>query len=246
MTLQLALHFGRLQQGEQGLALIPGQLVARVHHVVTVQGRDRHDVDGVDAELLGEFAVLQADAIEHLLAELHQVHLVHCHHELLDAEQARDKAVAAGLIQHPLAGVDQDDGQIAGGGAGGHVAGVLLMARGVRDDEFALGGGEIAVGHVDGDALLALRLQAVHQQGQVQLLAGGAELLAVGLQRFELIFIDLLGVVQQAADEGALAVVHAAAGEKTQQALVLLGVQVGFNALFADGGLNVVVHDAIP
>jgi hypothetical protein len=44
--------------------------------------------------------------------------------------------------------------------------------------------------------------------------------------------------VQQAADEGALAVVHAAAGEKTQQALVLLGVQVGFNALFADGGLN--------
>jgi hypothetical protein len=27
---------------------------------------------------------------------------------------------------------------------------------------------------------------------------------------------------------------------------VLLGVQVGFNALFADGGLNVVVHVAIP
>jgi hypothetical protein len=105
---------------------------------------------------------------------------------------------------------------------------------------------EIAVGHVDGDALLALGLQAVHQQGQVQLLAGGAELLAVGLQRFQLIFIDLLGVVQQATDQGALAVVHAAAGEKAQQALVLLGVQVGFNALFADGGLNMVVHDAIP
>lgn len=120
------------------------------------------------------------------------------------------------------------------------------MARGVRDDKFALGGGEIAVGHVDGDALLALRLQAVHQQRQVQLLAGGAELLAVGLQRLQLIFIDLLGVVQQAADKGALAIVHAAAGEKAQQALVLLGVQVGFNALFADGGLNVVVHVAIP
>lgn len=74
--------------------------------------------------------------------------------------------MAAGLIQHPLAGVDQDDGQIAGGGAGGHVARVLLMARGVRDDKFALGGGEIAVGHVDGDALLALRLQAVYQQRQ--------------------------------------------------------------------------------
>ena len=246
VALQLALHLGALQQGEQGLAFVPGQLVARVHHVVTVQSRDRHYVDGVDAELPGEFTVFGTDAIEHLLAELHQIHLVDRHHELLDAEQARDKAVATGLIQHSLAGVDQYDGEIAGGSAGGHVAGVLLVARGVRDDELALRGREIAVGHVNGDALLALRLQAVHQQGQVQLLACGAELLAVGLQRFELIFIDLLGVVQQATDQGALAVVHAAAGEKAQQALVLLGVQVGFNALFADGGLNMVVHVAIP
>jgi len=52
--------------------------------------------------------------------------------------------------------------------------------------------------------------------------------------------------MQEATDQGALAVVHAAAGEKTQQALVLLGVQLGFNALFADSGLNMVVHDAIP
>ncbi len=242
VALQLALHLGRLQQGEQGLALIPGQLVALVDHVVTVQRRDRHDMDGIDAELLGELAVVGTDALEHLLTELHQIHLVDRHHELLDAEQARDKAVTTGLIQYPFAGVDQNDGQITGGGAGGHVAGVLLVARGIRDDKFALGGGEIAVGHVDGDALLALRLQAVYQQRQVQLLAGGAKLLAVGLQRFELILINLLGVVQQAADKGALAVIHAAAGEKTQQALVLLGVQIGFDALFGNGGLNIAVH----
>ncbi len=215
MALQLALHFRRLQQGKQGFPLIPGQLVALVDHVVTVQRRDRHDMDGVDAELLGELAVIGTDALEHLLTELHQIHLVDRHHELLDAEEARDKAVATGLIQHAFAGVDQYDGQITGGGAGRHVAGVLLVARGIRDDKFALGGGEITVGHVDGDALLALRLQAVDQQRQVQLLAGGAELLAVGLQRFELIFINLLGVVQQATDKGALAVIHAAAGEKT-------------------------------
>ena len=41
------------------------------------------------------------------------------------------------------------------------------MARRVGDDELALVGGEVAVGHVDGDALLALGLQAVHQQRQV-------------------------------------------------------------------------------
>ncbi|MNH10925.1 hypothetical protein D3C79_704160 [compost metagenome] len=246
MALQLALHLGILQQGEQGLPLIPGQLVARVDHVVTVQRRDRHNLDVVDAELAGELAILGTDALEHLLAELHQIHLVDRHHELLDAEQTGDKAVAAGLIQHPLASIDENDGEIAGGGAGRHVAGVLLVARGIGDDEFALGGREIAVGHVYGDALLALGLQAVHQQRQIEFLAGGAELLAVGFQRLELIFIDLLGVVQQATDEGALAVVHAAAGEEAQQALVLLGVQVGFDALFADGGLNMVVHDAIP
>ena len=56
VTLQLALcilyHIGRLQQSKQGFAFVPGQLVARVDHVVTVQRRDRHDMDGVDAELL--------------------------------------------------------------------------------------------------------------------------------------------------------------------------------------------------
>jgi hypothetical protein len=41
------------------------------------------------------------------------------------------------------------------------------VARGVGDDELALGGGEVAVGDIDGDALLALGLQAVDQQRQV-------------------------------------------------------------------------------
>ena len=43
----------------------------------------------------------------------------------------------ARLRQHALARIDQDDGQIGGGGAGHHVARVLLMAGRVGDDEFA-------------------------------------------------------------------------------------------------------------
>ena len=78
--------------------------------------------------------------------------------------------MAAGLLEHALAGVHQHDGQVGGGGAGHHVAGVLVVAGGVGDDVFALGRGEVAVGHVDGDALLALRPQPVGEQGEVGVL----------------------------------------------------------------------------
>ena len=87
-------------------------------------------------------------------------------------------AVPAGLGQHALAGIDQDHRQIGGRGAGDHVAGVLLVAGRVGDDELAPLGGEEAVGDVDGDALLALGGQAVDQQREVELVALRADLAA--------------------------------------------------------------------
>ena len=108
--------------------------------------------------------------------------------------------MTAGLVEHAFTRVDQQDRQIAGGRAGGHIAGVLLVPRGVGDDKFAFFRREVAIGHVDGDALLALGLQAIHQQRQVQFFALGAVTLAVVVQRRELIFIDLTGIVQQAAN----------------------------------------------
>jgi hypothetical protein len=45
----------------------------------------------------------------------------------------------------------------------------------VCDDEFSAHGGEGAIGHVDRDALLALGLQAINQQCDVEIAAGGAE-----------------------------------------------------------------------
>src|SRR5256885_11974144 len=64
-----------------------------------------------------------------------------------------------------------DLGGVGAAGGGDHVARVLLMARRVADDELAAFGGEVAVGHVDGDALLAFGRQAVGQQRQVGLAA---------------------------------------------------------------------------
>ena len=82
-------------------------------------------------------------------------------------QQRGQEGVPAGLLEQPVAGVDEHDHQLCGGCAGHHVAGVLDVARGVGDDEFPLGRGEVAVGDVDGDALLAFGAQPVGDQREV-------------------------------------------------------------------------------
>ena len=140
-----------------------------------------------------------------------------------------------GLGQNALARVDQDHGQLGVGGAGRHVAGVLLMAGRVGDDEFALVGGKEAVGDVDGDALLPLRLQPVHQQREIDILAGGAELLGILLQRGQRVLEQELGVVKQPPDQRGLAVIHAAAGEKAQQAFLFLARRENLSGKIGSG-----------
>jgi hypothetical protein len=97
---------------------------------------------------------------------------------------------------------------------------------GVGDDELAPLGGEVAVGDVDGDALLALGLQAVDQQREVELAPGRAAARALAPDRGELVLVDTPRVVEQAPDQGALPVVDAPAGEEAEQLLLLLARQV--------------------
>ncbi len=123
--------------------------------------------------------------------------------------------MAAGLLADALARVDQHDRQVGGRGAGDHVARVLLVARGVGDDELAPRGLEVAVGDVDRDPLLALGAQAVGQQRQVEVAVAAA--LGGLLDVLELILEDRLGVVQQPPDQGRLAVVDRARGGDPQQ-----------------------------
>ena len=91
-----------------------------------------------------------------------------------DAEQRHDAGVTPGLRQNALPRIDQKHRKVAGRGARRHVAGVLLVAGRIGDDELAFRGGEIAVGDIDRDALLALRLQPVDQQGEIEITAGRA------------------------------------------------------------------------
>ena len=101
----------------------------------------------------------------------------------------------------------------------------------VGDDELAALGGEVAVGDVDRDALLALGLQPVEQQREVEVAALGADLGRVGLERGEVVFEHEVRLVEQAADEGALAVVDRPARDEPQQALVLVRDEVRLDVL---------------
>ena len=100
--------------------------------------------------------------------------------------------------------------EVRGRGTGDHVAGVLHMSRRVRDDELPLGRGEVAIRHVNRDALFTLGAQAVGEVRQVDLPAAGD----VGgtFERLQLVLHQILGIVQQPADERGLAIIHRAAG----------------------------------
>src|SRR5699024_4138335 len=121
-------------------------------------------------QLVNELAHLARGSLEGLLGVVHRIDLVHGDDDLRDVQQGGDGEVAAGLLDHAVTDVDEDDHQVGGGHAGDGVAGVQHVPRGVREDKAAAVGGEVAVGHVDGNTLLTLCAQAVDQQREVRVL----------------------------------------------------------------------------
>ena len=178
---------------------------------------DRQRDQRAKAKRLGEFPISSLDLAKDALAVVDEVDLVDRKHDMADAKQRDDDRMAMGLREQPLARVDQHDREVGVGRASRHVAGELLMARRVGDDERASFGGEIAIGDVDRDALFALSLEPVDQKRVVDSLARRAELLRVALERRKLVVEDELLLVQHPPDEGGLAVVDRAAGEKTKR-----------------------------
>ncbi len=213
----IVLDVDRFEILQQRRPLVPGRIGAGARHVVAVARGDRNRRDLLEAERGGEVRKLGDDLLERRLVETDQVDLVDGKHRVADAEQAGDDGVAPCLRQQALARIHQQHGELGVGGAGRHVAGVLLVAGRVGDDEGAARRREIAIGDVDGDALLALGLEAVEQQREIDLLAGGAVLARVAFERAQLIVEDEVLLVEQPADQRRLAVVHGAAGQEAQR-----------------------------
>ena len=202
---------------EQRRPAVPGHVAAARHDVVAEPGRDRDRHDGAERKPRREIAEVGGNPVEHVLRMTDEVHLVDGERDMADAEQRADHGMPPGLRQYALARIDQDDCGVRIRGAGRHVAGVLLVARRVRHDERALLRREIAVGDVDGDPLLALRLEPVEQQGEVDVFAGRAIAPGVVLQRGKLVVEDRAAFMQEAADQSRFSVVNGTAGEHAQQ-----------------------------
>ena len=157
-----------------------------------------------------------ADGVEDPAVEVDQIHLVDREDEIGDAEEPRDPRVTLRLDADAVSGIDQQDGQVRGRRAGRHVARVLLVPGGVGEDELATRRREVAIGDVNGDALLALGLQAVGEQGKID--RAGRPVPGRLLDRPDLILVYRSRVVQQPSDQRALAVVDAAGRADTQKA----------------------------
>ena len=203
------------EQAQQRLPVVPGHRLAAGHDVVAGQGRHRDEGEVGHLELHGERAELLADLVVALLRVVDQVHLVDAHEQVRDAEQRREEGMPARLLEHTVAGVDQDQRDVGGGRTGDHVARVLDVARRVGDDELAARRGEVPVCDIDRDALLALGAQAVGEQRQVRAFVATGD--AGRFDRTELVFEDGLAVIEQPADQGRLAVVDRTGRGNAQQ-----------------------------
>ena len=204
-----------LEVREQRLPVVPAGR-AGLDDVVAVQRGDRERLRGLDAELLGQLGELALDLAEARLVPVDEVHLVDRGDEVVDAEQARQRGVAARLLDDAVAGVDQDHREVRRRRARDHVARVALVARGVGDDERAPRRREVAVGDVDRDALLALGAQAVGERREV-----GRAVRAVAVQRVERVVEEQLGVVEHPADQRRLAVVDRAGRGQAEELLAV-------------------------
>jgi hypothetical protein len=92
---------------------------------------------------------------------------------------------------------------------------ILRMAGCVGDDELAFWRREVFISHINGNALLPFGTKAVGQQCQID--RPVFLIPALFLQGLKLIGQDIFAVIQQAANERTLSVIHTARGNKSQE-----------------------------
>ena len=215
----------RLKEVEERRTGVPRRTLALFHHVIAVEGGkgDAHHV--ADAQRTDEAHIFIDYRVKYLLVETDEVHLIDRQDNMMDTEEGDEERVAACLGDDTRASVHEDDGKVGRRAAGNHVAGILLVPRRVGDDKLAVVGREVAVSHVDGDALLALGLETVEEEGVVNMVARITHTLAVALEGNQLVFVEFLAVEKQSTDQGRFTVIDGAGGEEAEQVLLLIFIE---------------------
>ncbi len=171
----------------------------------------RAEIGTIGLRRQAEFGEERGDFIGHGLeahgVEIDEVDLVDDDRNLPQSQELQDEGMAARLFAHTFGGIDHQQGRLGLGDAGDGVLQEFLVPRRVDDDIGALGGLEEDLRRVDGDALVALGLEGIQQERPFQRTAA---LVAGGLEFGELAFGQAAGVMQQAADQGRLAVIDMA------------------------------------
>ena len=178
------------QDLQQARACVVAPIGGGLDHVVPDECRDGNDRRDLDTRGLGKYLKCVADIGKGhgsltfgfwFGSILQRVELVHGKDNAWHPQQVHQQGVTPRLRQQfqrlvfpiKLGGIDQHHCGIGAGRGGDHVAGVLLMARRVTDDEFSMHCIEVAVGHVDRDTLFTFGAQAVGEQGQISCAAFG-------------------------------------------------------------------------
>ena len=123
----------------------------------------------------------------------------------------------AGLRQQTFARIDQQDRGIGVRRGRHHVAGVLLVTWRVREQDTPSRRRHMTISDVDGDALFSFGRQPIDQKRQVEAFGAAEAASALSLQNRELVVRHGTRVVQQTAEQSALAVVDTAAGHDAER-----------------------------
>ena len=149
---------------------VPGHVLTAGDYIVAVKGGHGNESDILNIEFCSEVRVFLNHSIVSFLAVIYQVHLVDTHEDVRDLQEGGNEGVTLGLFDHAFACIHEDEGKVGGRSTGNHVAGVLHVSWRICNDEFTLGCSEVAVGNINGDALLAFVFKAVCEEAEVDVI----------------------------------------------------------------------------
>src|SRR5689334_2562652 len=161
----------------------------------------------MDAEPLEQRACLTFERTKARFGEIDEIELVDDHDDLIEPKEAQQISVPPRLRLQALPRVDEEDRRVRARGTAHHVGEELAMSWRIDDDEITAVDPEPGARRIDGDGLVAFRLQRVERERPFE---RDAASLARLPQFIDFAAPQRVRLVQQPPDEGRFAMVDVA------------------------------------